>query len=83
MQLMYAFILHLAMMMMIINAKDYSAAELNRLRITKMYQNNLLIRPSTKNVSQTIVAIGLGIIEVAGIDPQTQVSIKEKRFNQH
>jgi hypothetical protein len=80
---MYAFILHLAMMMMIINAKDYSAAELNRLRITKMYQNNLLIRPSTKNVTQTIVAIGLGIIEVAGIDPQTQVSIKKKRFNQY
>jgi len=81
MQLMYAFILHLdMMMMMMIYAKDYSASELNRLRISKLYRSHLLTRPSTKNFSQTIVAIGLGIIEVAGIDPQTQVSINEKKL---
>jgi uncharacterized membrane protein len=80
MQLIYAFILYLEMMT--IYTKDYSAVELNRLRISKLYRNNLLIRPTTKNVSQTIVAIGLGIIEVAGIDPQTQVSINEKKLYQ-
>lgn len=74
MQLMCLFILHMEMLMMIC-AKNYSATELNRLRISKLYRNNLLIRPSAKNVSQTIVAIGLGIIEVAGINAQTQVSI--------
>jgi len=78
---MYALILHLEMMMMMY-AKDYSAVELNRLRILKLYRSNLLIRPTTKNFSQTIVAIGLGIIEVAGIDPQTQVSINEKKLHQ-
>jgi len=80
MQLIYAFILYLEMMT--IYTKDYSAVELNRLRISKLYRNNLLIRPTTKNVSQTIVAIGLGIIEVAGIDPQTQVSVNEKKLYQ-
>lgn len=64
-----------------IDAKNYSAVELNRLRISKLYRSNLLIRPTTKNVSQTIVAIGLGIIEVAGINPHTQVSIEiRKKF---
>jgi len=81
MQLIYAFILYLEMMTTY--TKDYSAVELNRLRISKLYRNNLLIRPTTKNVSQTIVAIGLGIIEVAGIDPQTQVRINEKKLYQH
>jgi hypothetical protein len=28
-----------------------------------------------KNISRTTVAIGLGIIEVAGIDPQKQVCL--------
>ncbi|CAF4171600.1 unnamed protein product, partial [Rotaria sp. Silwood2] len=60
------------MMMMIIYAKDYSAAELHRLRITKLYRNHLLIRSSMQNITQTIVAIGLGIIEIEGIDPQQQ-----------
>jgi hypothetical protein len=80
MQLMYAYILYLEMMM--IYAKNYSAGELNRKRISELYRTNLLTRPSTKNVRQTIVAIGLGIIEVAGINPHTQVSINEKKFNQ-
>ncbi|CAF4045272.1 unnamed protein product, partial [Rotaria sordida] len=60
-------------MMIMIYAKDYSAAELNRLRITKLYRNHLLISPTMKNTTQTIVAIGLGIIEIEGIDPQQQV----------
>jgi len=54
-------------------AKNYSEVELNRLRLTKLYRNHILTRPSTKNLSQTTVAIGLGIIEVSGIDPQKQV----------
>ncbi len=54
-------------------AKNYSAVELNRIRLTKLYRNHILTRPSTKNLSQTTVAIGLGIIEVSGIDPQKQV----------
>jgi hypothetical protein len=58
------------------NAKNYSALEANRLRIKTLYETNLLTRPSMQNTKHTIVAIGLGIIEVAGIDPRTQVSIK-------
>jgi hypothetical protein len=58
-----------------IDAKNYSAVESNRKRIAERYRSHILTRPSTKNVSQTTVAIGLGIIEVAGIDPQTQVCI--------
>jgi hypothetical protein len=54
-------------------AKNYSAVELNRLRLTKLYRNHILTRPSLNNVSPTTVAIGLGIIEVSGIDPQKQV----------
>jgi hypothetical protein len=45
-----------------ISAKEYTAIELNRIRIRNLYRNNLLTRPSTKS-NQTIVAIGLGIIE--------------------
>jgi len=79
MQLMYVVILQLEMIILMY-AKDYSPVELNRIRIVKLYRNSLLTRPSTKNVSQTIVAIGLGIIEVAGIDPQKQVSIHENKL---
>lgn len=53
--------------------KEYSAYELNRLRITKLYRNHMLTRASTSNTNYTVVAIGLGIIEVEGIDPQKQV----------
>ena len=56
-----------------IDAKSYNAVELNRLRITKLYRNHILTRPTAKNLSQTTVAIGLGIIEVSGIDPHKQV----------
>jgi hypothetical protein len=79
MQLMYVVILQLEMIILMY-AKDYSPVELNRIRIVKLYRNSLLTRPSTKNVGQTIVAIGLGIIEVAGIDPQKQVSIHENKL---
>ena len=58
-----------------VTSKNYSAVELNRLRITRRYENHLLTRPSMRNSSQTVVAIGLGIIEVAGIDPQKQVRV--------
>jgi hypothetical protein len=61
-------------------AKNHSAIELNRIRITKRYRNHLLTRPSMENSTQTIVAIGLGIIEVAGIDPQKQVSRNKQKF---
>ena len=58
-----------------IYAKDYSSGELNRMRIKELYRHHLLTRPSSAiNTSRTVVAIGLGIIEVAGIDPQKQVS---------
>ena len=62
-----------------ISTKEYTAVELNRIRIRNLYRNNLLTRPSTKN-NQTIVAIGLGIIEVAGIDPRTQVITLNANF---
>ena len=60
-------------------AKNYSAVEATRLRIKTLYEANLLTRPSMENTKHTIVALGLGIIEVAGIDPRTQVSIDEIR----
>ena len=60
------------------NGKTYSAVELNRLSITKLYRNHILTRPSMNNASLTTVAIGLGIIEVAGIDPQKQVSFASR-----
>lgn len=72
MQLMCMFILQLEILIEI-SGKDYNAIELNRLRITQFYRNHLLTRPSTKNSTQTVVAVGLGIIEVQGIDPQEQV----------
>ena len=56
-----------------ISAKNYSATEANRLRIKTLYQANLLTRPPIKNTTQTVVAVGLGIVEVTGIDPRTQV----------
>ncbi|CAF0952561.1 unnamed protein product [Rotaria sp. Silwood1] len=74
MKLIYVFILQLEIIMiMMIYAKNYSASELNRLRITKRYRNHLLIRSSMKNITQTIVSIGLGIIEIEGINPHQQV----------
>ncbi|CAF0785148.1 unnamed protein product [Adineta steineri] len=54
-------------------AKKYNAVESTRNRIVKLYQDRVLTRPSVKNVTRTAVAIGLGIIEVAGLDPQKQV----------
>ena len=76
MQSIYGFILPVIITMsMMVYAKNYSAIESNRLRIKKLYRHNVLTRPSTKNVSRTTVAIGLGIIEVAGLDPQRQVCI--------
>jgi hypothetical protein len=79
MQSIYGFILYVVMtILMTTYGKKYNAVEKNRLRITKLYRNHILTRPSLKNVSQiTTVAIGLGIIEVAGIDPQKQVGISE------
>ncbi|CAF0841696.1 unnamed protein product [Adineta steineri] len=65
---------------MIIYAKDYSPVEMNRIRIKKLYSDHLLIRPSTKNVSQTVIALGLGIMEVVGIDPQKQVITLNANF---
>jgi hypothetical protein len=62
-----------------INGKMHTAVELNRLRMTKLYRNHILTRPSMKNATRTTVAIGLGIIEVAGIDPQKQVCYRLKR----
>ena len=44
-------------------------------RITELYEKHILTRPTIKNVSVTSVALGLGIIEVAGIDAQKQVRI--------
>ncbi|CAF1409388.1 unnamed protein product [Rotaria magnacalcarata] len=71
MQLLHVFILHLNVL--VIYGKDYTAYESNRLHITQFYRNHLLTRAQTKNSRQTIVAVGLGIIEVEGIDPQKQV----------
>ncbi|CAF1196975.1 unnamed protein product [Adineta ricciae] len=53
--------------------KDHTLAEKNRLRIKSLYEDHLLIRPSTNNASPTVVAIGVAIMEVIGIDPQKQV----------
>lgn len=70
--LIYALVLFWKILM--ISCKGNTALETNRLRIKNLYRNNLLTRPSTTN-NHTIVAVGLGIIEVAGIDPRSQVSI--------
>lgn len=63
----------LIMSTMIIDAKNYNAVELNRIHLKNLYRNQILTRPITNNQSQTIVGLGLGIIEVSGIDPQKQV----------
>jgi hypothetical protein len=76
MQPVYGFILPVIITIsMTAYAKNYSAVESTRLRIKKLYRNHVLTRPSTQNISRTTVAIGLGIIEVAGLDPQRQVCI--------
>ncbi|CAF2445513.1 unnamed protein product [Rotaria sp. Silwood2] len=54
-------------------AKNHSAVQKNRIRITDLYRQHILTRPLMTNLSQTTVAVGLGILEVAGIDPQKQV----------
>lgn len=74
MQSIYEFILLVILIIAIRTyAKNYSAVEVNRKRITELYEKHILTRPTTKNVSQTAVALGLGIIEVAGLDAQKQV----------
>ncbi len=74
MQSIYGFILLMIITLLITTyAKNYSEVELNRLRLTKLYRNHILTRPSMNNISLTTVAVGLGIIEVSGIDPQKQV----------
>jgi len=57
-----------------IESKTYiTTFESNRIHIRNMYRNRLLIRPTSRNQSRTVVGVGLGIIEVTGIDPQAQV----------
>jgi len=74
MQSIYGFIFLMIITLLITTyAKNYSEVELNRLRLTKLYRNHILTRPSMNNISLTTVAVGLGIIEVSGIDPQKQV----------
>lgn len=74
MQMIYEFILPVIITLSItIYAKNSNPLELNRLRIKKLYSNYIFIRPPMKNVDITTVAVGLGIIEVSGIDPQKQV----------
>lgn len=64
-------------------AKNYNAVELNRLRLKNLYRNHVLIRPAVRNQTRTTVALGLGIIEISGIDPQKQVCLTMIRdFNQ-
>ena len=58
--------------------KDLTLTEKNRIRIKTLYEDHLLIRPSTNNVSPTVVAIGVAIMEVIGIDPQKQVRLKNQ-----
>ncbi|UJR08833.1 hypothetical protein I4U23_013087 [Adineta vaga] len=53
--------------------KHHTLAEKNRLRIKTLYKDNLVIRPSANHTRPTVVAIGLGIMEVIGIDPKQQV----------
>lgn len=65
----------LTTLLMTTYARKYSVIEENRNRIARLYEDHVLTRPSTKNSSQTTVAIGLGIIEVAGLDPQKQVCL--------
>ena len=64
-------------------AKNYNAVELNRLRLKNLYRNHVLIRPSMKNHTRTTVALGLGVIEVAGIDPQKQVCATMIVYSNH
>lgn len=74
MQMTYKYILPIIITLSIkIYAKNSNSLELNRLRVKKPYPNYIFIRPPIKNVSITTVAVGLGIIEVSGIDPQKQV----------
>jgi hypothetical protein len=76
MQTIYAFIFPvLVTLLMRAFAKNYNAVELNRGRLKNLYRNHILTRPAMKNSSRTTVALGLGIIEVAGIDPQKQVGL--------
>ena len=77
MQLQYAFVLYLsAMMITTAFGKAHTPAEKNRMRIKQLYKDYLLIRPSTNKAQPTVVAVGLGIMEVIGIDPQKQVSTR-------
>ena len=70
----------LAILMILLSTKIYAkntnAVDLNRLRLKNLYRNQILIRPVMNNHTRTTVALGLGIIEVAGIDPQKQVCSK-------
>ena len=60
-------------------AKDYSAIELNRLRMKELYRDHILLRPLMKSSDQITVAAGIEIIEVGGIDLKTQVCIHISR----
>ena len=74
MQMRYDFSLLVLMnLSLMIYAKNYSAFETTRTRLRDLYRYHILTRPTTDNTSRTTVAIGLGIIEVSGIDPQKQV----------
>ncbi|CAF1521493.1 unnamed protein product [Adineta ricciae] len=71
----------LTTLLMTTYARKYSVIEENRNRIARLYEDHVLTRPSTKNSSRTTVAIGLGIIEVAGLDPQKQVITLNVNFD--
>jgi hypothetical protein len=74
MQSIYGFILPVIITLSITTyAKNYSAVELNRVRLVRLYRTHNLTRPLMKNASLTTVFVGLGILEVAGIDPKKQV----------
>ncbi|UJR37402.1 hypothetical protein I4U23_030107 [Adineta vaga] len=83
MQSIYGFILSIILTstLMTTYARKYNHIEENRNRIAKLYEDRILTRPSTKNKSRTTVAIGLGIIEVAGLDPQKQVITLNVNFD--
>jgi len=75
MHLLFGFILSVIISLLLrIEAKTYSAVELNRKNLTDHYRSHILTRPLMKNLSHIAIAIGLGIIEVSGIDPQKQVT---------
>ncbi len=81
MQTIYGFIIPMIITLsMTTYAQYHNAVESNRMRLKNLYRNHILIRPLIKNISQTTVALGLGIIEVAGIDPQKQVCLFEIFF---